>query len=233
MKRLATIWLTLLLVASTTAAGIYVNDYSGWKEDVDTFGSPINTITWDEENIVDTAGRALSSLDDSGYTSIAGDAYAGMPGSPMLSSSPDMYVINPGPDGPGSLEDHFIPWSGANVFSDYVPSPEGILTMTFSTRVYGIGAWFLDVEEDYDSSGIEVDGVLYSFGQSQGDQSQSFLGITSLTGFTSVKIHMSSDPGGNGVGIDDLNYALVPVPAAVVIGMLGLGVAGLKLRKYV
>jgi hypothetical protein len=37
----------------------------------------------------------------------------------------------------------------------------------------------------------------------------------------------------DGVGIDDVKYALVPTPAAVLIGMLGLGVAGLKLRKFV
>jgi hypothetical protein len=28
------------------------------------------------------------------------------------------------------------------------------------------------------------------------------------------------------------NHAVVPVPAAVILGIFGLGVAGLKLRKY-
>lgn len=42
---------------------------------------------------------------------------------------------------------------------------------------------------------------------------------------------MSSSEGGNGVGIDDTMYA-VPVPGAMLLGFLGLGAAGLKLRKY-
>ena len=97
--------------------------------------------------------------------------------------------------------------------------------------MYALGAWFLDVEFDYDSTGIEVGGTLYAFSSTQGDNSQSFLGIVSTSPFTSANIHMSSDPGGNGVGIDDVMYA-VPVPGAVLLGMLGLSVAGVKLRKF-
>jgi hypothetical protein len=33
--------------------------------------------------------------------------------------------------------------------------------------------------------------------------------------------------------VDDFTFNPVPVPAAVLLGMLGLGVAGLKLRKFV
>jgi len=31
---------------------------------------------------------------------------------------------------------------------------------------------------------------------------------------------------------DDFHVSLVPVPAAVILGMLGLGAAGWKLRKF-
>jgi hypothetical protein len=39
--------------------------------------------------------------------------------------------------------------------------------------------------------------------------------------------------GGSGwIGIDNLSVRAVPVPAAVLLGIIGLGVAGWKLRKY-
>ena len=34
------------------------------------------------------------------------------------------------------------------------------------------------------------------------------------------------------IGIDNVQLVAVPVPAAVILGMLGLGVAGMRLRKY-
>lgn len=40
-----------------------------------------------------------------------------------------------------------------------------------------------------------------------------------------------SDSGRRDVGMDDLNVSVVPVPGAVLLGMLGLGVAGVRLRK--
>jgi len=38
---------------------------------------------------------------------------------------------------------------------------------------------------------------------------------------------------GNTFNIDDFTFVPVPVPAGVLLGMLGLGVAGMKLRKFV
>jgi len=37
---------------------------------------------------------------------------------------------------------------------------------------------------------------------------------------------------GNTFTVDDFTFNPVPIPAAVLLGMLGLGVAGLKLRKF-
>ena len=33
-------------------------------------------------------------------------------------------------------------------------------------------------------------------------------------------------------GSDNFRISVVPVPAAVILGILGLGIAGIKLRKY-
>ena len=54
-------------------------------------------------------------------------------------------------------------------------------------------------------------------------------------GIGNVRVLNTWVPGGH---VGDLNYArqdmlyLVPVPTAVILGLLGLGVAGIKLRKY-
>ena len=47
-----------------------------------------------------------------------------------------------------------------------------------------------------------------------------------------VSLLVISDEGTKDVGIDNLQVTPVPVPAAVLLGMLGLSVAGLKLRKF-
>jgi hypothetical protein len=225
MKRLITLCAIFFVVAGSAKAGLTVyTDQANWAA---ALSAPINTINWDDV-----------AVPDSTYTTIAGNHYSGLPGSPTLSipsGSPQLSglnVINPGPGGPAALGDHFFPVSGDNVFADTPPSPEGILTISFGTPMYALGVWFLDVEQDYDSTGIEIAGTLSAFGSSQGDKSQSFLGIVSTTPFTTANIHMSSDAGGNGVGIDDVMYA-VPVPGAVLLGILGLGAAGIKLRKFV
>ena len=44
------------------------------------------------------------------------------------------------------------------------------------------------------------------------------------------EVKWTYEPGGS-IG-DDFHTSVVPVPAAVILGMLGLGVAGIKLRKY-
>ena len=224
MRRLIFIIAVCVLVFAIGSANAAIyTDQASWEAAI---SAPINTINWDDVVVPDST-----------YTTIVGNHYSGMVGSPMLSipaGSPQLTglnVINPGPGGPAALGDHFFPVSGENVFADTPPSPEGVLTISFDTPMYALGAWFLDVEQDYASSGIEVGGTLYAFGSDQGDKSQSFLGLVSANPFTTVNIHMSSAPGGNGVGIDDVMYA-VPVPGAVLLGILGLSAAGIKLRKF-
>jgi len=214
MKRLITISAILFIVAGSANAAMYT-DQANWAA---ALSAPINTINWDDV-VVPTY-----------YTTISGNRYSGMFGSPMLSvdAGSSLYVVKPAA---GALATDFFPVSGENVFSPDLYTPQGILTISFGTPMYALGAWFLDVESDYAGTGIEVGGTLYAFSSNQGDNSKSFLGIVSSTSFTTANIHMATGPASNGVGIDDVMYA-VPVPGAVLLGILGLGVAGWKLRKF-
>ena len=71
-----------------------------------------------------------------------------------------------------------------------------------------------------------------SFTRNQGQASFSFLGLVSDSPFTSVDIHFATRRGSDGVLIDDLQYAVVPVPAAVwLFGSGLLGLIGISRRK--
>ncbi len=229
MKRLTVICAVLVVAAGSASADltVYTNQAS-WEAALST---PVNTINWDDVTVPPDSFPGGNPAADSPSVVISANRYSGMPGNPTLSidASSGLYVMDPST---GEFAVDYFPVSYDNVFSpDPAGSPEGVLTISFGEPVYALGAWFLDVEYDYDSTGIEVDGTLSAFGSDQGDDSASFLGIVSTIPFTSANIHMSSDPGGNGVGIDDTMYAVVPVPGAVLLGMLGLSVAGVKLRK--
>jgi hypothetical protein len=219
MKRLMTICAIFIVLAGSANADLTVyTNQANWAA---ALSAPINTINWDDVALANGTS-----------TTILGNRYSGLPGSPTLSvdASSGLYVIDPGPV---FFQEDFIPVSGENVFApdNYPVSPQGTLTISFGTPMYALGVWFLDVETDYAGTGIEVGGTLYSFTTNQGDNSQSFLGIVSSGSFTAAKIRMATGPATNGVGIDDVMYA-VPVPGAILLGMLGLSVAGLKLRKY-
>jgi hypothetical protein len=219
LKLLTVALMVSVLWCSPTYAGLTVyTDQASWET---ALTAPFNTINWDDV-----------ALDNGTSTLISGNRYSGMAGSPMLSvdAGSGLYVIDPGPS---FYEEDFVPVSGENVFApdDYPASPQGTLTISFGTPMYALAAWFLDVESDYAGTGIEVGGTLSAFSSNQGDNSQSFLGIVSTTPFTTAKIRMATGPATNGVGIDDVMYA-VPIPGAVLLGILGLGAVGLKLRKY-
>ena len=98
-------------------------------------------------------------------------------------------------------------------------------------HVYGgaldmITAYNASVANIYGANFI-IDGVPVGYGA-----------ITPDTGFLSGTLHMGNSLGidfARGMGAGTINLIqteIVPVPGAVLLGMLGLGVAGLKLRKY-
>jgi hypothetical protein len=219
MKRFVTMSMVVFTMAGSASADLTVyTSQASWAAAV---SAPVITINWDDVALANGTS-----------TIISGNRYAGLPGSPTLSvdAGSGLYVIDPGPK---FFEEDFIPVSGENVFApdNYPISPEGTLTITFGTPVSALGVWFLDVEGDYAGTGIEIGGVFKAFGANQGDNSQSFLGVVSSTLFTTAKIRMATGTATNGVGIDDVMYA-VPIPTAVLLGLLGLGAAGLKLRRF-
>jgi hypothetical protein len=69
-----------------------------------------------------------------------------------------------------------------------------------------------------------VDVQSWDFGTGSGSFAMSFGSPVSLL--------VCSDGGWYDIAIDNLTVTPVPVPGAVMLGMLGLGVAGLKLRKF-
>lgn len=215
MKRLIAICAVCFVVAGSTNANVtlYTNQTS-WDAALGT--TPIVTINWDDVALANGTS-----------TTILGNRYSGLAGSPVLSvdASSGLYVIDPGPN---FFDADFIPVSGENVFApdNYPTSPQGTLTISFGTPVFALGAWFLDVEADYAGTGIEVGGTLYAFSANQGDDSQSFLGIISTSPFTTAKIQMATGPATNGVGIDDVKYAVVPAPGAILLGGIGIALVG-------
>lgn len=128
----------------------------------------------------------------------------------------------------------------------WAPGDPGI-TFTFDAGVLGslpthVGIVWTDgygrtVFEAFDSGGTSL-GVIDTVdplgvsGQYTGETAEDcFFGASSLSGIASIKI--STGPS-SGIEVDHLQYGViaVPVPGAVLIGLLGLGYAGMKLRRH-
>jgi hypothetical protein len=89
--------------------------------------------------------------------------------------------------------------------------------------------------EAFNSGGVSLGTigpvVLGVSGQYTGETDEDrFFGVSDLGGIGRITI--TTGPPTSGVEVDHLQYGVVPVPGAVLLGMLGLGVAGWKLRKF-
>jgi hypothetical protein len=210
--------LAVALMATPVFAGIQFSSEAAFQAAL----AEMNTIDWD--------GISTS---PTGVATLTGNEYTGAFGGPTLDvdKGSGLFVISPQTGGPFGAD--FFPTSPDNVFSpDDSGSPEGILTITFNQTMHGIGAWFLDVESDFAVTGITVNGTDYRFTSDQGDNTQSFLGVIDSTGFLSADIYMASGQGSvNGVGIDDLQYGVVPAPGAALLGLIGCGAIGALRRR--
>jgi hypothetical protein len=210
--------LVVALMATPVFAGIQFSSEAAFQAAL----AQMNTIDWDG---ISTGATGIATL--------TGNEYVGEFGGPTLAvdASSDLFVISPQTGGPFGAD--FFPTSSDNVFSpDDSGSPEGILTITFNQTMHGIGAWFLDVESDFAVTGITVNKNNYRFAADQGDNTQSFLGVIDAAGFTSADIYMAFDQGAvNGVGIDDLQYGVVPAPGAALLGLIGCGAISALRRR--
>ena len=77
--------------------------------------------------------------------------------------------------------------------------------------------------------------ALDGFGGSTYLTAGNFGGTLDLSTITDIGFRVSAIMDGSGTNPsspDAFHISVVPVPAAVLLGILGLGVAGLKLRKY-
>ena len=120
----------------------------------------------------------------------------------------------------------------------------------------GITSYFQNDNDDYYSVDLfyNIGGSLDSSGYITGGTTH-WSGYTELSGYGG-SAYLTAGPGGSSLELDDITYigfkvmaqkigdvdypsqddtfhiSMVPVPGAVILGILGLGVAGLKLRKY-
>ncbi len=204
--------LALLHTSVNAAVFSFENDETGWQAAAGGSGSV---------TLID-----FESITGSSTVPIVGDEFSSFAGQPFFALAPqsesaELFVGNPTSQVP-------TPPSGVNMFHPTCDaSCEGIVTLAFDTPITSVGAIFVDVERDFDTTGFSltpgatVPEVSFTSSQAQ----FAFLGLVSDSPFTSVDIHFATAPGVDGVLIDDLQYAVVPVPAAVWLfgsGLLGL-----------
>ena len=79
--------------------------------------------------------------------------------------------------------------------------------------------------------GFILDGTADGLGGADDFQSFTLAGVfRNLSSVTFSGIRINTTPGG--ISLDNINAEVVPVPGAVLLGILGLSVAGIKLRKH-
>ena len=120
-----------------------------------------------------------------------------------------------------------------------LPGDAGIL-MTFETLVSSLTVTGLDKADGdgwlddeymtltaYDASGDQMGQSLFTAPYAEG----AVRGTISFGAMKYVAFNYTNTDYGF-YGIDDLDFTVIPVPGALLLGMLGLSVAGIKLRKH-
>jgi len=124
----------------------------------------------------------------------------------------------------------------------------GDITFSFSEPVAGFGAWVYDnaagSAQSFDMIVTEVGGAQFNsagvdlFESGNGNQHfvEGWLAATSTVGITDVTYRVlatsTQQPISEYFELDHVQLSPVPVPGAVLLGVLGLGAVGVKLRKY-
>ncbi len=173
--------------------------------------------TIDFEGIATVGGQAGAvNLVGNEFTDITLTAGPGADG--LFVGIPDVTI--PGGNNASFFANDFFPTSGVAVFSpDKDPSPgspcpDGTLIVDFISPTTGVGAFFLDPEgfpsfiEAFDGPGGTGTSLGKLIVQNFPDNSQSFAGITA-SGIRSAVLVLGGQ--GDGVGIDDLCFAVLQV----------------------
>ncbi len=173
--------------------------------------------TIDFEGIATVGGQAGAvNLVGNEFTDITLTAGPGADG--LFVGIPDVTI--PGGNNASFFANDFFPTSGVAVFSpDKDPSPgspcpDGTLIVDFILPTTGVGAFFLDPEgfpsfiEAFDGPGGTGTSLGKLIVQNFPDNSQSFAGITA-SGIRSAVLVLGGQ--GDGVGIDDLCFAVLQV----------------------
>jgi hypothetical protein len=107
------------------------------------------------------------------------------------------------------------------VFDSY--GDPDMITTAGATLFSGVGGWFDSTNAP--SISFEIDDRVVATALL--GSSHVFLGVIDTDGFGSIEFVTTVGHW----GADDFTFAVVPVPGAVLLGMLGLSVAGVKLRR--
>ena len=105
-------------------------------------------------------------------------------------------------------------------------------TITFNQTIYGFGGVWNPQDPTGEGEGLElwINGSLQ--GSIPNSANGAFYGVAGIGGFTTVVIRGGDILSGvETFTLDNAVYA-VPVPGAILLGILGLSVAGIKLRKF-
>jgi hypothetical protein len=116
-----------------------------------------------------------------------------------------------------------------------VSSPHTTTTWQFATPQLAYGGNWNTAGPGGPGAGIavEINGSWTSVGEISRNSAGAFWGFVSTDPFTAVLLQSGSGSGWcETYEMDNMVYSVVPVPGAVLLGILGLGAVGVRLRKY-
>ena len=108
------------------------------------------------------------------------------------------------------------------------------ITMSFGKPVFDVSFQLFDIEDDDEAlTAVADNGEIHITGTGGGDGLATVVEFTSA-GIASITVDVwpKTSNGLTGWALDNLEYTVVPIPGAVLLGLLDFGAAGIKLRKY-